>query len=56
MPFNSSNGNVDTIEMKKRFRANDVDCIASSSFKNIELADENTGFKNIICTILNQFS
>ena len=46
----TSNGNVDVIEMKKKFKpdgVNGVDCMASSSFKNVDLTDENIGLSFI---------
>lgn len=45
----NSNGSIDLIEMKKRFklnRENDAGFLVGSSFKNVELTDdtENIGF------------
>jgi len=37
-----SNGKIDVIEMKRRSKPekNNIDCLASSSFKNIALTDD----------------
>ncbi|KAL7079141.1 hypothetical protein ACQ4LE_001014 [Meloidogyne hapla] len=43
-----SNGKIDVIEMKRRSKpgANNVDCMASSSFKNVELTDDTENIVN----------
>ncbi|CAK5109239.1 unnamed protein product [Meloidogyne enterolobii] len=43
-----SNGKIDVIEMKRRSKPeeNNIDCLASSSFKNVELTDDTENIIN----------
>ncbi|CAK5105279.1 unnamed protein product [Meloidogyne enterolobii] len=43
-----SNGKIDVIEMKRRSKPeeNNIDCLASSSFKNVELTDDTENIVN----------